>query len=284
MVPGAIITMSTKLIQSSPLLSFLLLLSLVSFTASGVVPLSALPKTVGYPVLDPASGQVLAQVKAETTLWGPESRRTRLKKMMYLRLDKGDPHGKDPQGGEISQVVETLAQDPKGQLVNYHYLDPQTGEQLDVAVDHGKAKVVSQSSHKGSPVHLSLPWTSKSLVGAQIADYIQDHWAVLESGKPLSFELFVPFRRGFFTFQAESSPMDSKGRIRVKVLASSWMIRAFAPSIELEYQCASPGGSCRGASPDLTLVAYKGPSPLELQGSRHPTVRLDLSQGTPVNP
>lgn len=278
MVPGAITTMSIKLIHSFLLFS---LLFWVNYSAFGVLALPEVPKTVGYPVLDPASGQVLAQVKAETTLWGPESGRTRLKKMVYLRLDGGGSPGV-----ESPQVVETLAQDPKGQLVNYHYLDPKTGELLDVAVDHGKAKVVSKSSHKGSPVHLSLPWTAKSLVGAQIADYIQDHWEVLASGKPLSFELFVPFRRGFFGFQAESSPMDPKGRIRVKVLASSWMIRAFAPSIELDYQCQStgPSGGCRGPSQGLTLVAYRGPAPLELLGSRHPTVRLDLSQGSSQNP
>jgi hypothetical protein len=291
MVLGAITTMSIKLIHPLLLPALLAFLAPQGLASSGQDEAAkesllesqegAVPRSVGYPVLDPQSGQVLAQVESQTTLWEPASKFARQKKLFYRRVD-----GKSGQDQDSTRVVETLTQDSKGHLLSYLYLDPLTGERLEVAVEQGKAKILSQSGHKSRSVQMNLPWSSTSLVGAQIADYIRDHWSVLESGKPLPFELFVPFRRGFFGFQAETSRVDRQGRIRVKVVASSWMIRAFAPSIELEYQCQAPGpsGSCPSQSQEMTLVAYKGPSPLEIQGSRHPTVRLDLSHGTSLNP
>lgn len=237
-------------------------------------------ETLTYPLLDPGSGQVLAEVIATTSQRGLGADRSLEKSMVYRRVST-------PSAGPAENVVETLVQDPAGLLLSYRYFDPKTGEKLQVVVDKGTAQITSSAAHDDISTTLSLPWTAESLVGAQITDYILKHWSTIESGRTLKFELFVPFRRGFFTFLAQKSRPNpkasvTKGVTHVQVVANSWMIRAFAPSISLDFQCFPSGGTegCRGNQDRLKLVAYQGPSPLEIKGERHPTIKLDLVLGS----
>jgi hypothetical protein len=208
---------------------------------------------------------------------------------------------------------EVLRQDLSGRLQSYRSSDPTTGEFLEIRVDGGKAKVSYRSGGKESPNRYELAWGESALVGAEIADFVRRHWAQLIQGKTLKFELFVPFKKGFFTFQvdppgaqdfkkaakelrdgpSQKASIEPDSLVSIRVVASSWMMRPFAPAIAFTFSCPNPPGCAKdvpnldpnsnlndktGAKPSPVLVSYFGPSPIELRGERYPLVKLDLSR------
>ena len=142
-----------------------------------------------------------------------------------------------------------------------------------------------------------VDWGPDALVGAQLADSVLKQWKTLRgqaeglrhetSKQKLVYDLFVPMKRGFLSFEAEirdsqadsrRSPIDAgpESTVEVRVAAASWLIKPFAPEISFTFRCIGGDPQCK--SPP-SVLRYVGPSPIEIRGSRYPKMSLEERRG-----
>lgn len=134
----------------------------------------------------------------------------------------------DSKAGEVA--VETTRTE-SGRLVSYHLKQPMQDEEAEMRATpeqvhfrYRRGDKWQEAKEKNSPETIAPP---------QIVDWAQRHWDKIAKGETVFVRLAVPDRLETFGFRYRKQASNETGRMLVEFTPSSFLIRQFAPSVEL---------------------------------------------------
>lgn len=204
-----------------------------------------------FEIRDPDSGIVLAQVSEQVQQVGAITRRT----TSYTTTADRRVH------------TETYDTGDAGRLEAYAFASP-SGERVEVKRDASGALALAYRERANDATRETrLGATDATLMGKAVPELILKRWDELASGETVRFDLVVPSRLETITFRLRADASRSRPGERLVVVteADSWIVRQFAPDLTFTFTEGSRG---------RRLTELVGPSPIELAGRRHKTVRL----------
>lgn len=228
-------------------------LCIMAFLAMGTfLGDAAMAVTVAFDVLDVKTGKLLLTGVEDITEVNDRIERH----ARYLNRN-----------GETVQT-ETFAYGSEDhRLRQYDYRDPQTGEAVDVTADgEDHVKVSFLASTGGDTKTGRIRVSADAIHGKAIPEVLLRHWDSLVAGNVVSMELIVPSRLETIRFRGRYDA-DASARAHHPIFvvdAENWFLRLVAPKFTFAFDDAEK----------RQVTEYVGPSPVEINGSRFPTVRL----------
>jgi len=176
-----------------------------------------------------------------------------------VELDAGRPHSavtlyRDPAGEPIAELRTDFAADPFAP--SYAFKDFRTGATEAVTVGERDIRL---EAHHGSrtmarPAHLAT--------GQGLDRMVRDRLAALAGGESLKVDYAVPSRLDTYEFRIRARSADGD-RVRVRVELGSFLLRIFAPELDVEYERDSG-----------RLLRYRGASNLSFGQGDNPQVEI----------
>lgn len=169
--------------------------------------------------------------------------------------------------GEVAQTEDFRYDSASLRMASYRFDDRETGEMAAVDVYDGKAKTQYRALREDTVQESTMPWDETTLSGKAIPMVLLQSFARLQAGKSVEFDLYVPFKMTTFGFRAVRDSGPEAAPVKIRVEASNWLIRQFAPTIYFTFDTS--------ASPPK-LVRYEGPAAVAIDGEKHRAVEIQF--------
>ncbi len=153
---------------------------------------------------------------------------------------------------------------------SYRFKNPLTGEETDVVTQGDTMKIKYRPEFKQAYKEGTLPWPKDGYHGKVFNNLILRHWTSLLQGKPLSFDLVLPYRfesLGFEIVSRKTTKVDGEDREVFALQPTSFIIRAIAPRMEFHYT--------KGDKPRIRQ--FSGPCTIPIQGKKDRMVDIIFS-------
>ncbi|WP_141734558.1 hypothetical protein [Oligoflexus tunisiensis] len=153
---------------------------------------------------------------------------------------------------------------------SYRFKNPVTGEETELVTQGDVMSIKYREDSTQKYKDGTLRWEPNAYHGKVFNNLILRHWASLRQGKPLKFDLVLPYRfesLGFQIVYKEAAKVDGEDREIFALQPTSLIIRAIAPRMEFHYTT--------GAKPRIRQ--FTGPCTIPIKGKKDRMVAIIFS-------
>jgi hypothetical protein len=179
-----------------------------------------------------------------------------------VELEEGRPRAAvtaylDPAGAPIAELRTDFSGDPAAP--SYAFTDLRTGAREIVTVSERELRL--EAGERAA----TLPRPARLTTGQGLDRLVRARLAALAGGEEVRVRYAIPSRLDAYEFRLRGRALDDQ-RVRVRVELSSFLLRLFAPDLEVDYE--------RGSG---RLLRYRGASNLSFGPpgrEEHPQVEI----------
>jgi hypothetical protein len=212
-------------------------------------------KRIDFEVRDPDSRELFFS-GTETILHdGPRTR----KETWYYDLNKKEV-----------QYENVVYDNSQLRVEAYRFKNPVTGEETDLVTQGDVMTIKYREDSTQKYKDGTLRWETNAYHGKVFNNLILRHWATLRQGKPLKFDLVLPYRfesLGFQIVYKETTKIEGEEREIFALQPTSLIIRAIAPRMEFHYT----------TGPKPRIRQFTGPCTIPIKGKKDRMVAIIFS-------